>query len=237
MADVKKGYVQSADHVQRRISSRLETLRAKPKPVTKEWLADQYTTQGRNCVQIGAALSRDPKTIWAWMKHYGIPTRPRGHDVSHLPVGRPPGFKLTEEHKESLRAARLKDGRKPYMMPDGSHAMKGRIGPAHHGWKGGLTPERQSFYSSEEWKSACKAVWARAGAKCERCGTHHNTTQHRGTFHVHHRITFMVRELRADLSNLALLCAPCHRFVHSRKNTDKQFIGDIPNGNRSAVCD
>ncbi len=217
---------QTAEHIAKRLATRLATLAAKPLPVAPEWLREQYIDRRRDCVQIGAELGKDPKTIWEWLRRCSIPTRSRGHDTSKLQRGRAPGFTLTQKHKDALRTARLKDGRRPYLMPDGSHAMRGRTGADHPGWKGGLTPERQAFYASEEWRKACASVWARANATCERCGVHHNTAASRGTFHVHHRVSFMVRELRATLSNLVLLCAGCHRFVHSRKNINRDFIGE-----------
>lgn len=155
MAGVRKGYVQSPEHVARRMESKRLTTALKPKPFSKDWLEENYIRNGLDCVQIGHIADRDPKTIWSWLSYYGIPTRPRGHDTSHLPkTGRVPGFHLTEEHKQALRAAREKDGRKPYLLADGTHAMKGRTGEKHHSWRGGLTPERQAFYASVEWAAA-----------------------------------------------------------------------------------
>jgi len=33
------------------------------------------------------------------------------------------------------------------------------------------------------------------------------------------------KEIRADANNLVLLCVKCHRFVHSKKNINGEFIG------------
>jgi predicted HNH restriction endonuclease len=49
----------------------------------------------------------------------------------------------------------------------------------------------------------------------------------RGTFHIHHVVSFMVRELRAEPDNLVLLCKKCHLFVHSRKNKTSEFIKEL----------
>jgi hypothetical protein len=57
-------------------------------------------------------------------------------------------------------------------------------------WKGGITPERQQFYSTEEWSDAVKGVWKRDNAICQNCKKHHNTTKSRGTFHIHHIVSF-----------------------------------------------
>jgi predicted HNH restriction endonuclease len=117
----------------------------------------------------------------------------------------------------------LLDGRVPYLK-NGVHWLKGRPSSDHPTWKGGITPERQSFYSSREWKTACVAVWKRADAKCERCKKDHRILGNRGTFHVHHIVSFRVKRLRSKVSNLAILCAACHRFVHSKKNKKKEFL-------------
>lgn len=193
----------------------------------KTWLLDQYISQRKSADQIAREIGRDPKRVWKWLRDYGIETRPRGTDYGQNFKPGQSAFKgktHSEETKEKIRRRRLEDGRVPYLMPDGSHAMKGRKGQQHPAWKGGLTPERQAFYSSEEWKDACKAVWNRANARCERCAKHHNDSSHRGTFHIHHIVSFMVRELRATPSNLVLLCDKCHQFVHSKRNQKKEFL-------------
>lgn len=197
------------------------------KPITESELREMYIVKGMDCTQIAANVKRDPKSVWNWLKDFGIPTRKRGTTGNHIHAIGVPRV-LTDAGRKKLsdqaRAARLADGRKPYMMPDGSHAMKGRVGVDHPAWKGGLTPERQAFYSSEEWAKAVKLVWRRDKAICQRCGKHHNETASRGTFHIHHIVSFQVVALRAKLSNLVLLCKRCHLHVHSKKNTSKEFI-------------
>lgn len=221
----KPGYRQSERHVKKRMKSRLKTLSTRPKPLSADQLKKMYWGDGKTCVDIARQEEKDPKTIWAWMKHYGIKTRPRGHNVGQLPQGREPGFRLTDEHKQAIREARKKDGHVPYLK-NGEHWLKSAEKEDHPNWKGGVTPDRQEFYCTNEWKEAVKAVWHRANAKCERCGKHHNTEQNRGNFHVHHIVSFAVKELRAEASNLALLCKPCHLFVHSRKNINNEFLGE-----------
>jgi hypothetical protein len=214
----------------------LETLppgrkrRSHRKPVSAEWLRARYWDDGRDCVQIGDEVGRDPKTVWAWMRHYGIPTRPRGADKrQHFKPGTVSTFKGKHHDPETralLSDQKRKSGHVPYLK-NGVHHLKGKRGAATPNWKGGVTPERQAFYSSPEWRDAVKAVWARANAHCERCGAHHNGVL-RGTFHVHHIVSFMVRELRSEPSNLALLCKTCHFWVHSRANVGREFIGAAP---------
>lgn len=202
----------------------------KPDGVTKEWLIDKYENDGLDCAEIARLVGRDTKSVWNWLRGFGVETRPRGSSMKKQWENgtrvHPGGFPLSEEAKEKIRQARIRDERKPYMMPDGSHYMKGRRGEAHHGWKGGLTPERVALYMTDEWKSVVKSVWHRADAKCERCGKDHRLVDNRKKdgFHIHHIKPFSCKETRTDVDNLALLCRPCHHFVHSKKNTEKEFL-------------
>jgi 5-methylcytosine-specific restriction endonuclease McrA len=194
---------------------------------TKEWLEKEYVILGKSAVQIGLEVGRDAKSVWSWLSMYGIQTRPRGHDTRHLPkdgsvwVGRT----HSNETKSKMSQKALEDGRVPWGK-NNQHPLKNGKPEDHPNYKGGLTPERQSFYASTEWSKVVKAVWARDNAICQRCGIRHNTDTSRGTFHIHHIVSFMVRELRANLGNLVLLCKDCHRWVHGKSNKTKLFIKD-----------
>lgn len=193
----------------------------------KDWLYQEYVQKKRTANDIAKDESRDAKTIWSWLKKFGIQTRPRGAESSggsfrkghKLGVGR----KHTQETKDKLREISLKDGRVPWGKENEPY-WKGVKGEKHPSYKGGLTPERQAVYSSREWVESVKKVWKRDDATCQCCGKHHNTEEARGTFHVHHIVSFQVPELRTDPNNLVLLCKECHKFVHSKQNSTKQFI-------------
>lgn len=194
--------------------------------MTDDWLRARYITDGMSANDIAQIVGRDPKSVWTWLRNAGVATRPRGHDDRQLfkKGCRSPftGIAHTAETKRKLSAARK--GKPVVYKGDGPH-WTGKKGALHPSWKGGLTPERQAFYSSPEWKAACKAVWFRADAKCERCSFDSRSVPSKDRrFHVHHIISFQVRESRSDPENLVLLCAPCHRFVHSKKNTNNTFI-------------
>lgn len=196
---------------------------------TREWLDDQYTAHRKGADQIAREIGRDPKRVWEWIRDYGIPRRPRGTDYGQcIKPGQASffkGHKHTEATKEAIRQKRLEDGRVPYLK-DGKHWIH-TPGAVHGNWKGGVTPERQALYSSQEWVDAVKTVWARDAATCQRCEKAHNN-ELRGTFAIHHIVSFAHRPLRAEPSNLVLLCRPCHLWVHSRKNQNKEFIKEIP---------
>jgi 5-methylcytosine-specific restriction endonuclease McrA len=95
-------------------------------------------------------------------------------------------------------------------------------GPRNPKWRGGISGERDLFDSSPRWRAARKAVWRRDDATCRRCGTRY--THDQPTFEVHHLRPFEVRDARLDLDNLVLLCLGCHRWVHSRRNTLREFV-------------
>lgn len=193
---------------------------------TKEWIYEQYWTLGKSADQIAKEIKKNPKTVWFWFKADNIPTRPRGSEYGQqFKKGQESAFKgkkHTEENKEKIRQKRLEDGHVPYLK-NGIHWLKheGAVSP---NYKGGISPERQSFYSSIEWSEAVKKIWERDNAICQRCGKKHNIEENRGTFHIHHIESFLNKEKRADIDNLILLCRPCHLWVHSKKNINKEFI-------------
>jgi HNH endonuclease len=185
-----------------------------------DWLRQKYEIEQLDCVQIAAIVGRNPKTVWSWLKNFGIKTRPRGSNAStNLLQGRTPGFKLSAHQKQQLREARLREGRFP-KSPDGEPYWKDRTGAAHPTWTGGATPERQAFYASAEWAVARKAAYANAGGRCQRCGS-------TDSLHVHHVYPFTITHLRAAGWNLRVLCATCHRFVHSAANATREFLPEF----------
>lgn len=196
---------------------------------TKDWLISEYIDKNKSADKIAREIKRDPKRVWEWLKLYEIPTRPRGTDYGQsFKKGQESAFKgkrHSRETRKKMSELSKKDGRLPWGK-DNEPYMKGRNGENHHSFKGGLTPERQSFYSSKEWVNVVKEVWERDNAVCQRCGKHHNETKTRGSFHIHHIVTFQNRELRAKLDNLILLCDECHRWVHSKRNKNKEYIKD-----------
>lgn len=195
------------------------------KPVDRDWLYEKYVVEGLDCTAIAKIVKRNSKRVWEWLRDYGIPTRPRG---SVLAQRFQPGHTncvgrvLSVTTREKIRQARIREGSVPYLK-NGVHHLKGKRGAAIPTWKGGITPERQSVYGSQEWKEAVKAVWKRDNATCQRCKKHHNTAQHRGTFDIHHIAGFEHVALRCEVSNLVLLCEACHYWVHSNDNTERMF--------------
>ncbi len=199
------------------------------KPVSKEWLYEHYTTKKMNTTKIAKIVNRDPKSVWNWLKDFDIPTRGRGVACEHLfPKGHKLGVgrKHTPETRKKLSDIAKAEGRVPYDKNVGSY-MKNRRGKDTPNWKGGITPERQSVYSSKEWSNAVKAVWHRDDATCQRCKIINNDNREVG-FDIHHIVSFATKELRTVSDNLILLCKKCHYWVHSNKNINREFIKSCP---------
>lgn len=200
------------------------------KPVDKEWLIQRYVVEELDTTQIAKLVSRDPKSVWNWLVGYGIPTRERGygskkHWIKPGAVSWLKGKTLSEEMKKRLSEIAKADGRLPF-GPKVGPPYKGKRGAEIPSWKGGVTPERQAFYSSIEWKASVKAVWKRDNATCQKCGRHKGDDRS-VSFDLHHIVSFACVELRSEISNLVLLCEPCHYWVHSSGNVGRLFIKEI----------
>ena len=95
-------------------------------------------------------------------------------------------------------------------------------GANHPSWQGGISPEKNRFGATTEWRNARKIVWKRDNATCQRCKERFNHTS--VPYEVHHIKPFRFVDTRLTIDNLILLCDPCHIWVHSNANKDKMFI-------------
>ena len=164
----------------------------------KEWLQEQYIDMKKTTKDIVNELPKELKTtpgnIQYWLKKHRIPSR-------------------TMSETRSI---------KHWGQSGQENPMHGRTGESHPNWKGGCTPERQSLYSSKEWSDVCKNVWKRDCSTCQKCKSiKENSNQE---FHIHHIISFAVKEKRTDLDNLILLCKECHNWVHSKGNIHYEYL-------------
>ena len=230
-------------------------LRRQSKPITKDELIDLYVVQKMGTTQIGKIVGRDPKRVYQWLVDWAIPTRNKWEgnipepklfhdpewlrkryceDKKHLydiaaECNVQPYTVLKYMRKFGIETRTCTESRRAQGQIIGlfgnKNGMYGRCGPKSSNWKGGCTPDRQSFYQSDEWKRACSAVWKKDNATCQKCQTRKTSEDQK--YCVHHIVSFSVKELRAEVSNLLLLCDKCHRWVHSKKNVSKQFIGDV----------
>lgn len=161
----------------------------------RDWLYEQYVILKRSSSDIAKEMNVTPEAVTFWMKKHGIPRR------------------STSETRQI----------KHWGASGSDNPMWNKKGELNPRWKGGITSERQSFYLSSEWKTACAAVWKRDNATCQRCALYKSESPD-VPFHIHHIESFQIVEKRADVSNLILLCEICHHWVHSKKNTNKEFL-------------
>jgi len=223
------------------------------KPVDKGWLYQKYVLEGLGAYRIGRIVKRDPKRVYEWLVDYGIPIRKRDWNVDgsepelywdrnwlyqeyvvnqRSAADIASDFDCEESNilyflgKHGIETRTVSEAReiKYWGLVGEQNGMYGKSGPDCPNWRGGITPERQAFYSSQEWSDAVRDVWKRDQAICQRCGVYAN--DHDGLFHIHHIVSFQCKELRAEIDNLVLLCDRCHWFVHSLENTEKEFLDE-----------
>ena len=169
--------------------------RREPKPFwNREWLAAAYLVQGLSAMEIANQFGCTENNVLMFLHKHGIQTR-----------------SVTEARR---------------MKRWGSHGvdnpMWNRKGELNPNWKGGISADRQAFYSGDLWKRACTAVWKRDKATCRRCGLPNGKGDM--PFHIHHVIGFADVAQRAEPHNLVLLCEACHQWVHSKGNINGDFI-------------
>lgn len=198
------------------------------KPVNREWLYQKYVIERLGTYEIAKLVDRNPKRVYEWLLDYGIKTRTKREAVVEM------------NKRESIRKKRAESSAKRVISDETrrkqseskagvprpnlrgeKNGMFGRTGEKSPSWKGGKTPKRQQVYSSKEWKDATRIVRKRDGNTCAKCAKRHTRT----SLHIHHIRSFSTySELRCDPNNLVLLCEKCHKWVHSKKNINKEFI-------------
>jgi 5-methylcytosine-specific restriction protein A len=221
--------------------------------MSRDQLFDLYVEKGLSTYAIAKIVNRNPKRVYEWLVGYDIQPRPRGWDT--VTGGKPFHDKGWLEHEYLIAKRPAADIAKEYGVTENNvlfflqkhgiparsmeriraekywgasgekNPMFGRHGSKNPHWKGGVTPERQAFYLSRGWKQISQQVWRRDRALCQRCGIKAGLGVE---IHIHHKVSFAYRPQRAVLSNLILLCDPCHNWVHSNRNKNKEWIEDEP---------
>ena len=154
----------------------------------KEWLINQYISSEKSASQIATENGCTENNILYWLNKHGIKTR----------------------SAEEVRKI------KKWGLSGKQNGMYGRTGKSNPNWKGGVAPERQVMYSSNEWSEAVFAVWERDKSTCQECSTKKDDSKRQ--FHIHHIKSFALHsELRCDVDNLLLVCKSCHNKLHSKE--------------------
>jgi len=160
----------------------------------RDWLVHQYETLKRSSIDIAREMGVGDTAIHFWLAKHGI----RRRTVSET------------------RAIKHWGNSGP------ANPMFGRRGPAHHGYINGGSPERAKLFSRFEGKSFRAAVHERDGFKCRRCSA---SPTGKWALPVHHVKPWARHpELRYDVDNGVTLCTPCHLWVHSKKNTHREWL-------------
>ncbi len=188
-------------------------------PLDKEQLIKKYIKENKSTWQVAREMNCSQWRVVNWLKRYGIKARPKGFVYRK-------GWHHSVKTKRKLSEIAKADGRVPYDPKVGSY-MKGRKGSDTPNWKGGVTPERQAFYSTIEWRRVERLIKKRDDLTCQRCGKCKRNCN-KESFDIHHIVSFAYKPLRCEPTNLVLLCEKCHYWVHGPKNKKKTFIKEIP---------
>lgn len=168
----------------------------KPRPHwQKEWLEYRYVTLGRSALDIATEISCTENNVLFWLAKHDIPRRSMS-DVRAL---------------------------KYWGQLGSTNPMFGKIGPSNPNYIDGSSPLRQRLYARVEGREFIKAVYRRDGYRCRRCGAGKTAPR---SLHAHHIKPWAGNQaLRFDEGNAVTLCRKCHSWVHSKKNTSREFLG------------
>jgi hypothetical protein len=123
------------------------------------------------------------------------------------------GHKFTTEE---LKGRKITWGNKISLVKIGKPRLNYR-GDKHHGWKGGLTPERDKIRKSIEYKLWRLKVFERDKFTCQECG------QKGGKLNAHHVKSFSQhKELIFEVSNGTTLCVSCHKKTENYLRNHKK---------------
>lgn len=165
------------------------------KTVNKEWLEKFYYAEGCNLSSAGLILGIEKRTLWAWLKRHGYPTKAQSDAQS----GSLNGF-FGKSHEDKTRSKigkaskerqdRVQRGAHGRYGDDGRHPE----GPANPTFKTGISTYRR------------RTLRAR-GTKCERCGV----AAYGRNIHVHHKDRDRKNN---EPDNLEVVCWDCHKKEH-----------------------
>lgn len=162
----------------------------------KAYLEKEYIDKGRSSAEIASEHGVSDVSIRFWMIKHGIPRR------------------------QTIEARKVK---KVWRNLSGaSNPMYGRTGASNPGYRDGSSPERQRLYSQGLGREFLRTILARDFYRCRRCGAKDTGKR---SLHVHHLKPWAGNPaLRLDDTNVVTLCRPCHNWVHSKKNTEREFL-------------
>lgn len=160
----------------------------------KEWLKREYVEKRRSALDIASECGGGETNVLYFLAKHSIPRR-----------------SMAETRKI-----------KKWGLFGKANGMFGQCGAQNPRWIDGSSPERQRLYARSFWKELVRTVYARDGYKCLRCNAIHGASNR---LHAHHVKRWAGnKETRFDLSNIVTLCNTCHNWVHSKKNTQREYL-------------
>ena len=159
-----------------------------------EWLRSAYCEQGRSTGDIARDAGVTDAAIIYWLRRHGIERRT-----------------ISQARAVKRWGARGHD-----------NAMFGRTGDKNPRFVDGSSPERQRMYVQGAGREFLRSALARDCYRCVRCGVDKSGPK---SLHVHHVRPWSGNpDLRFNLGNVVTLCRGCHGWVHSRANTDREYL-------------
>ena len=127
-------------------------------------------------------------------------------------------------HKHGIKRRSVSQARavKKWALSGPTNGMYGRCGSQNPRWIDGSSPLRQRMCARSFWKALARTLYARDNYRCRRCGSAHVKGH---PLHAHHVAAWAGNpDARFDLDNIVTLCKPCHNWVHSTKNTKREYL-------------
>lgn len=171
------------------------------------------------------AKRREPKPYWSedWLRREYVDQKRSAFDIAkECGGGETNVLYFLSKHNISRRSMVEIRKIKKWGLSGKANGMFGRCGDKNPRWIDGSSPERQTMYARSFWKELVRTVYARDGYKCLRCGSAHTMSNR---LHAHHVKSWAGNpDARFDLSNILTLCKLCHNWVHSKKNTKREYL-------------
>lgn len=167
--------------------------------------------------------TRKPHWDKAWLEHQYIGLQRSAADIARdAGVGETAIDYWLAKHQIARRTIAEARAVKHWGVSGPANPMFGRFGPACPNYIAGTSPERGRLFSRAEGKAFRAAVRERDGHRCRRCN---HAERGKWSLPVHHIKPWARHpELRYDVNNGVTLCKPCHLWVHSRKNTKREWL-------------
>lgn len=160
----------------------------------REWLVEMYVARERSAGDIAVEIGTTDANVLYWLKKHGIARR-------------------TVSQARAL---------KRWGASGAANPMHGKTGARNPRFVDGSSPERQRLYAQGHGREFLRSVMARDGYRCRKCAKPKTFPK---SLHVHHVRPWAGNEgARLDPSNAVTLCRECHSWVHSRNNTEREFL-------------